>query len=587
MEVKRTFDILDFCLQERPLDIALAYKVQGTWKTYNTQSYKDISTNVSYGLLKLGLKKEDKVAIISSNNRPEWNFIDMGLAMIGITSVPMYPTISEEDFKYIFNDAEVQYVFVSDKDLYDKVKRVQSSVPTIKEIYTFNEVPGAKNWKEIEKSGKENPDPEKLQACKNAVTEEDLLTLIYTSGTTGTPKGVMLIHKNLVSNFMTSSHLTPFKYHDRALSFLPLCHVFERMLIYLYQYQGVSLYYAESLDTIGDNIREIKPHTFTAVPRLIEKVYDKIIAGGNSKTGIQKIIFNWAIKVAANFDFDKGAWYNFKHFIADKLVYSKIRANLGGNLLCIVSGSAALQPRLQRFFWAANIPILEGYGLTETSPVIAVNLLGKGKTKFGTVGEVITDVEVKIAEDGEIIVKGPNVMKGYYKRPDLTAEAIDKDGWFHTGDIGMFDGKMLKITDRKKEMFKTSGGKYISPQPIENSFKESPYIEQIMVIGENQKHASAYIVPTFSEVKKRMEAQGISLASNKELVANKEVIKLIQDEVTKYNQNLGKVEQIKRFELIDHEWTVDGGELTPTLKPKRKIIMERHKDLFAKIYGTN
>ncbi|MFM7021995.1 MAG: AMP-dependent synthetase/ligase [Flavobacteriales bacterium] len=587
MEVKRTFDILDYCLQERPLDVALAYKVQGSWKTYDTQTYKHISTNLSHGFLKLGLKREDKVAIISSNNRPEWNFIDMGLSMIGITSVPMYPTISEEDFRYIFNDSEVQYVFVSDKELYDKVKRVQPSVPTMKDVYTFNDVPGAKNWKEVEKLGKDNPDPEKLDACKKAVQPDDLLTLIYTSGTTGTPKGVMLTHTNLVSNFVTGSKLTPFSYHDRALSFLPLCHVFERMLIYLYQYQGLSLYYAESLDTIGDNIREIKPHTFTAVPRLIEKVYDKIIAGGNVKTGIQKLIFLWAVKVATEYDFDKGLWYRFKHFIADKLVYSKIRANLGGYLKCIVSGSAALQPRLQRFFWAAKIPILEGYGLTETSPVIAVNLLGEGKTKFGTVGEVITDVVVKIAEDGEILVKGPNVMKGYYKRADLTAEAIDKDGWFHTGDIGTFDGKMLKITDRKKEMFKTSGGKYISPQPIENSFKESPYIEQIMVIGENQKHASAYIVPTFAEVKKHMEAQGMKFGSNKELIANKEVIKLIQEEINKYNQNLGKVEQIKRFELIDHEWTVDGGELTPTLKPKRKIIMEKHKDLFTKIYGAN
>ena len=586
MEVKRTFDILDFCTKERPLEVALAYKVQGNWKTYDTQTYKDIATNISYGLLKLGLHKNDKVAIISSNNRPEWNFIDMGLAMVGITSVPMYPTISEDDYKYIFNDAEIQYVFVSDKDLYEKIKKIQSSVPSLKDIYTFNEVPNAKNWKDIEKLGRENPNPGKLEACKNEVQEDDLLTLIYTSGTTGTPKGVMLTHKNLVSNFMTSSHLTPFKYHHVALSFLPLCHVFERMLIYLYQYQGVSVYYAESLETIGDNIREIKPNTFTAVPRLIEKVYDKIIAGGSSKTGIQKIIFLWAIKVAAEFDFDKGAWYNFKHSIADKLVYSKIRANLGGNISCIVSGSAALQPRLQRFFWAANIPILEGYGLTETSPVIAVNLLGKGKTKFGTVGEVITDVVVKIAEDGEILVKGPNVMKGYYKHPELTAQTII-DGWFHTGDIGMFDGKMLKITDRKKEMFKTSGGKYVCPQPIENAFKESPYIEQLMVIGENQKHASAFIVPAFAEFKNWLKEQNITVASNKELIENKNVIKLIQDEVNKYNQHFGKVEQIKRFELIDHEWTVDGGELTPTLKPKRKVIMEKHKDLYTKIYGVN
>ncbi len=586
MEVKRTFDILDFCIKERPLDVALAYKIQGNWKTYDTQSYKDISTNISYGLLQLGLHKNDKVAIISSNNRPEWNFIDMGLAMIGVTSVPMYPTISEDDYKYIFNDAEIQYVFVSDKELFEKMKKIQSSIPTLKDIYTFNEVPNAKSWREIEKLGRDNPNAGKLEACKNDVHEDDLLTLIYTSGTTGTPKGVMLTHKNLVSNFMTSSYLTPFKYHHVALSFLPLCHVFERMLIYLYQYQGVSVYYAESLETIGDNIREIKPNTFTAVPRLIEKVYDKIIAGGSSKTGIQKIIFLWAIKVATEFDFDKGPWYNFKHSIADKLVYSKIRANLGGNISCIVSGSAALQPRLQRFFWAANIPILEGYGLTETSPVIAVNLLGKGKTKFGTVGEVITDVVVKIAEDGEILVKGPNVMKGYYKNPELTAQTII-DGWFHTGDIGMFDGKMLKITDRKKEMFKTSGGKYVCPQPIENAFKESPYIEQLMVIGENQKHASAFIVPAFAEFKNWLKEQNITVASNKELIENKNVIKLIQDEVSKYNQHLGKVEQIKRFELIDHEWTVDGGELTPTLKPKRKVIMEKHKDLYTKIYGIN
>lgn len=586
MKVTRTFDLLDYCTKERPLDIIFSNKINGNWTKYSSAEYKETAINLSYGFLKMGLKKDDKVVIISSNNRPEWNFIDMGLSQIGVVSVPVYPTSSEEDYKFIFNDAEVKYVIVSDKDLYEKVKRVQSNVPSIKEIYTFNEVVGAKNWKEIEKLGKENPDLSQLEECKKNVHENDLLTLIYTSGTTGTPKGVMLTHKNLVSNFITGASLTPFGYHDKALSFLPICHVFERMLVYMYQYVGVSVYYAESIDTIGDNIREVKPHTFTAVPRLIEKVYDKIIAGGNSKPTLQKMIFNWAMKVAVDYDFGKGVWYNIKHKIADKLVYSKIRENLGGNVICIVSGSAALQPRLQKFFWAAGLPILEGYGLTETSPVIAVNLLGKGKTKFGTVGEVITDVEVKIAEDGEILVKGPNVMKGYYKRADLTDQALI-NGWFHTGDIGVFDGKMLKITDRKKEMFKTSGGKYVCPQPIENKFKESPYIEQIMVIGENQKHASAYIVPAFVEVRKWLKEQNIEPKDNKELIENKGVLKLIQDEVNKFNQHLGKVEQIKKFELIDHEWTVDGGELTPTLKPKRKIIMEKHKNLFNKIYGIN
>ena len=586
MNVSRTFDLLDYCIKERPLEVAFSNKINGKWTQYNSSFYKEVSVNLSYGFLNLGLKKDDKVVIISSNNRPEWNFIDMGLSQIGVVSVPVYPTSSEEDYKFIFNDAEVKYAIVSDKDLYEKVKRVLPHVPSIKEIYTFNDVPGAKNWKEIEKLGKENPNPEKLEECKKNVHEDDLLTLIYTSGTTGTPKGVMLTHKNLVSNFKTGAQLTPYEYHHKALSFLPICHVFERMLVYMYQYVGVSVYYAESIDTIGDNIREVKPHTFTAVPRLIEKVYDKIVAGGNAKPALLKMIFNWAMKIAVEYDFDKGAWYKFKHKIADKLVYSKIRENLGGNVICIVSGSAALQPRLQKFFWAAGLPILEGYGLTESSPVIAVNLLGKGKTKFGTVGEVITDVVVKIAEDGEILVKGPNIMKGYYKRPDLTEQALI-DGWFHTGDIGVFDGKMLKITDRKKEMFKTSGGKYVCPQPIENKFKESPYIEQIMVIGENQKHAAAYIVPAFAEIKNWLKAQNIEPKNHQEIIENKSVIKLIQDEVNRFNQDLGKVEQIKKFELIDHEWTVDGGELTPTLKPKRKIIMEKHKNLFNKIYGIN
>ena len=586
MNVTRTFDLLDYCTKERPLDIAFSNKVNGNWTKYNSSEYKEIATNLSYGFLQLGLQKDDKVVIISSNNRPEWNFIDMGLSQIGVVSVPTYPTSSEEDYKFIFNDAEAKYVIVSDKELYDKVKRVLPYVPSIKEIYTFNEVAGAKNWKEIEKAGKENPGPEKLEEAKKNVSADDLLTLIYTSGTTGTPKGVMLTHRNLVSNFVAGASLTPFGYHDKALSFLPICHVFERMLVYMYQYVGVSVYYAESIDTIGDNIREVKPHTFTAVPRLIEKVYDKIVAGGSSKPALQRMIFNWAVKVAVDYDFNKGAWYNLQHKIANKLVYSKIRENLGGNVICIVAGSAALQPRLQQFFWAAGLPILEGYGLTETSPLVAVNLLGEGKTKFGTVGEVINDVEVKIAEDGEILVKGPNVMKGYFKRPDLTEQAII-NGWFHTGDIGIFDGKMLKITDRKKEMFKTSGGKYVCPQPIENKFKESPYIEQMMVIGENQKHASAYIVPAFAEVRKWLKGQNIEHENNQELIENKNVLKLIQDEVNKFNQQLGKSEQIKKFELIDHEWTTEGGELTPTMKPKRKIIMERHKNLFNKIYGIN
>ncbi len=586
MNVTRTFDLLDYCDSTKPLKVAFSNKVNGKWTEYSSSDYKNIATNLAYGFLKLGLQKEDKVVIISSNNRPEWNFVDMGLSQVGAVSVPVYPTSSEEDYKFIFNDAEVKYAIVSDKELYDKVKRVMPNVPTLKDIYTFNEISGAKNWKEIELLGTSNPNPSALEQTKKSVNADDLLTLIYTSGTTGTPKGVMLSHRNLVSNFITGASLTPFGYHDRALSFLPICHVFERMLVYMYQYVGVSVYYAESIDTIGDNIREVKPHTFTAVPRLIEKVYDKIVAGGNAKSPLLKIIFNWALKIAANFDFDKGVLYKIQHSIADKLVYGKIRENLGGNVVCIVSGSAALQPRLQKFFWAAGIPILEGYGLTETSPVIAVNLLGKGKTKFGTVGEVITDVEVKIAEDGEILVKGPNVMKGYYKRSDLTEQNII-NGWFHTGDIGTFDGKMLKITDRKKEMFKTSGGKYVCPQPIENKFKESPYIEQVMVIGENQKHAAAYIVPAFAEVKKWLKEQSVEPKSNKELIENKSVIKLIQDEINKFNQSIGKVEQIKKFELIDHEWTTEGGELTPTLKPKRKIIMEKHKNLFNKIYGIN
>ncbi len=582
----RLFDLLTRLKETYKEGDIFVYKEDGKWINHTIDEFVANSESLSYGLISLGIGVGDKIATIS-NNRPEWNYLDMAMLQIGAVHVPIYPTISEEEFKFIFNDAEVKLVFVSDEILYNKVQSILKDSTTIKAVYTFNKIDGAKHWTEVRDLGNQHVDLEKLNRLKDSIKGNDLATIIYTSGTTGTPKGVMLSHANILSNIISCDHLVPVSFREKVLSFLPINHIFERTIVYMYIYLGATICYAESIDKIGDNIREIKPYFFSAVPRLIEKVYAKIINKGKEQKGIKKFLFFWAVDLGLRYEFDgaNGWWYEFQLKIANKLIFSKWREALGGNIRGIVTGSAALQPRLQRIFWAARIPVIEGYGLTETSPVISVNTLDKGDCKFGTIGPVIKDVEVKLAEDGEIIVRGPNVMLGYYKRPDLTAEAIDKDGYFHTGDIGMFDGKFLKITDRKKEIFKTSGGKYIAPQAIENKFKESPFIEQIMVIGENQRFPAALIIPDIHYIKDWAKIKGIALPnSHEDICKNASVIERIQEEVTRFNNDLGHVEQIKKFELLPAEWTVESGDLTPTMKLKRKIIMGRNAGLIERIY---
>ncbi|MES2138326.1 MAG: long-chain fatty acid--CoA ligase [Bacteroidota bacterium] len=587
MAITRVFEIIPQLLEKYNKPDALAAKENGQWVKYSTQQFADSVNYLSYGLLGLGIEREDKIAIIS-NNRPEWNFADYGIQQSGAVSVPIYPTISENDLNFILNDAKVKYIFVSSAELYKKVKAVAANAPTVKEIYTFNKIEGAKHWSELVEAGKKNPKTAEIEVIKKSIKPNDLLTILYTSGTTGNPKGVMLSHNNLLSNSFSTQNLCPFNGNWKALSFLPLNHVYERMLTTLYMFKGISIYYAESLETIGDNLKEVKPEVFSTVPRLLEKVYDKIVAKGSDLKGIKHKMFFWALDLGLRYEL-KGAngwWYEFQLKIANKLIFSKWREALGGNIVAAVSGGAALQPRLARVFNAAKITVLEGYGLTETSPVIAVNSFQPNGIHFGTVGPVIDGVTVKIAEDGEILVKGPNVMLGYYNRPDATAEVIDSEGWFHTGDIGMFvEDRFLKITDRKKEIFKTSGGKYIAPMILENKLKESPFIEQVMVIGENQKFASALIVPSFIFLKEWCIRKGIPYTSNEEIIKNEEAKKRILEEVEKVNKGLAQFETIKRPELLPREWTIENGEMTPKLSFKRKVIMAANKDLLNKIYS--
>ncbi|MBI4929182.1 MAG: long-chain fatty acid--CoA ligase [Bacteroidetes bacterium] len=583
----RLFDLLYQFHSKYPKPDCLVKKENGKWIPYSTQEFIDYSENLAYGLLALGVQREDKIAILA-NNRPEWNFTDMAVQMSGCILIPVYPTVSEKDLEFILNDAQVKYVFVSAVDVYNKVKTISANVPSVKDIYTFNDVKGAKHFTDLVELGKKNKDEAKLKSIKDSIHENDLATILYTSGTTGIPKGVMLSHNNIFSNVYAVRNLPPVDHTCKGLSFLPLNHIYERMLNGLYLYLGVSVYYAESLETIGDNLREIKPQVFSCVPRLLEKVYDRIVSKGNELTGIKRKLFFWALALGERFDgVGKGGWwYNFQLGIANKLIFSKWREALGGNVRAAVSGGAALNPRLARIFWSAQIPILEGYGLTETSPVIAVNTLEPGGMKFGTVGEVIEKVTVKIAEDGEILCKGPNIMLGYYKRKDATDEVMDKDGWFHTGDIGIIEeGKYLKITDRKKEIFKTSGGKYIAPQMIENKIKECSLVEQVMVIGENQKFASALIVPSFIKLKAKYEKEGKPYPGNEEAIKNQEVRNTIHLHIEKMNHTLAQYESIKKFELLPKDWTVDGGEMTPKLSLKRKVILEANKNLAEKIYS--
>ncbi|MEY2594999.1 MAG: hypothetical protein RI965_271, partial [Bacteroidota bacterium] len=504
---------------------------------------------------------------------------------------PIYPTISANELEFIFNDASIKVVFVSDKELYDKVASVRSKTPSVQAVYSFNELSGVLHWKELLQSGAKE-DLDKLSSIKNAIRPEELATILYTSGTTGFPKGVMLSHKNIMENVINVEEIVSEVANpsDRCLSFLPLNHIFERMVSYIYMYIGVSIYYAESIDSVGDNLKEVKPTLFTTVPRLLEKVYEKIMAKGRELTGVKKNLFFWAVGVANKFELNKnqGLIYNLQLAIANKLIFSKWREALGGNVKAIVTGAAACQVRLLRIFTAAKIVVMEGYGLTETSPVISVNRFPPNGRRFGTVGQRIKHVEVKLAEDGEICCRGTNVMMGYYKRPDLTAECIDKDNWFHTGDIGAWvEGDFLKITDRKKEIFKTSGGKYVAPQPIENKMKESPFIEQMMVVGPERKFTAALIVPAFANLKTWCEKNDIPHQSNDEMIKHPKVLEYYKSIVEKFNVQFNHIEQVKKFELLNSEWTINGGELTPTLKLKRKIITEKYADAIERIYAED
>ncbi|MEL1245491.1 AMP-dependent synthetase/ligase [Flavobacterium sp. DGU11] len=585
--ITRLFDFPYYQLEKHPLSDALVTKYGEKWVKTSTQEYIDKANALSRGLLRMGVKKNDRIAVISSNNRTEWHIVDIGVLQTGAQNVPVYPTISEEDYEYILNHSEAIYCIVSDQELYDKIMSIRGNLPKLKEIYSFNDLSGCKSWNEILDLGKDTSNQGELESIKNSITEDELATVIYTSGTTGRPKGVMLSHKNIVSDVLMSAERVPFgEGQTRALSFLPICHIYERMILYLYQYYGVSTYFAESIEKVSDNIKETKPFVITAVPRLLEKVYDKIIAKGSELTGIKKKLFFWAVEVGLEYEpyGANGAWYGFKLWIARKLIFSKWKEGLGGNLGLMVSGSAAIQPRLARIFAAAGIPVMEGYGLTETSPVISVNDERNGGFRIGTVGRPLKGVEVKIAEDGEILCKGPNVMMGYLNDQEKTDEVL-KDGYFHTGDIGIIDSDgFLKITDRKKEMFKTSGGKYIAPQLIENAMKQSRFIEQIMVIGDGEKMPAAFIQPDFEFVKQWASRKGLSLTDNKAIAESKEVKERIQEEIDGINKKFGHWEQVKKFEITPDIWSVDGGEMTPTLKLKRKAIKEKYQKLYDKIY---
>lgn len=587
-EIKRLFDFPYFQLENHPLEKSFSSKYNGSWRSLSTQEYLDKANAISRGLLRLGIKTNDKIAVISSANRTEWNVIDIGILQLGAQNVPVYPTISEEDYQYVLDHSEAIYCFVSDTEVLEKVNSIKAQTK-LKEVYCFDEIPGCKNWEEVVKLGEDRSNQDEVERLKNAVKPEDLATLIYTSGTTGRPKGVMLSHRNIVSNVLDSAPRVPFEFGTyTSLSFLPACHIFERMILYLYQYYSVSIYFAESIEKISDNLKEVKPHVITAVPRLLEKVYDKIIAKGTALGGVKQKLFYWAVELGLEFEpyGANGWWYETKLKLARKLIFSKWKEGLGGNIELIVSGSAALQPRLTRVFAAADIPVMEGYGLTETSPVIAVNDQRNNGFKIGTVGRVIDNVEVKIAEDGEILTKGPNLMIGYYKDPDKTAEVIDEDGWFHTGDIGELDKEgFLKITDRKKEMFKTSGGKYVAPQLIENTMKQSRFIEQIMVVGDGERMPGALIQPNFEFLKEWAQRKHIDIGeTNEDIIKNEEVLKRIQQEVDFYNEKFGNWEKVKKFELTPDIWSIEGEHLTPTMKLKRRNIRQLYDNLYQNIY---
>jgi long-chain acyl-CoA synthetase len=597
MEAKRLFDCIQTQLEREPLEDMLAAKVSGQWKKYSTKEVADTVNNLSAGLLSMRIspndmtvEARDKIAILSKN-RPEWVMLDLAVQQIGALLTPVYPTINVNELEFVLNDAQVKIVFVNDEDTFHKVVSIKDRVPSLREIFTFEHVANGRHWKEV--LALSTPElVAQIKPISDKIGYEDVATIIYTSGTTGTPKGVMLNHSNILSNVIDSIPCFPPGKNLRALSFLPLNHIFERMITYLYLFSGTRIYYAESFDTIAENLKEVRPGMFTTVPRLLEKVYDKIMQKGKELTGVKRKLFFWAHGLAEKFEINQkqGFWYTMQLAMANKIIFNKWREGLGNNIRCIVTGGAACQVRLIRIFTAARIVIMEGYGLTETSPVIAVNRYVEKDRKFGTVGPLLNGVDVKIAEDGEILCKGPNVMRGYYKRPDLTAEAIT-DGWFHTGDIGMLvdnpldpSQKFLKITDRKKELFKTSGGKYVAPLPVENKLKESPYIEQTMVIGAERKFVSALIVPSFSNLREWCRKNNIPEGTNEELIRNDKVLAFYSDLVESFNKYFNHVEQVKKFALLPDEWGIDTGEMTPKLSMKRKVIIEKYRDAIARIY---
>lgn len=594
MEYKRLFDCIEHQLQHFPTEEMLVAKVNGSWIKHSTQEVADTVNALSAGLLQLGVsghdftpEGSDKIAIIS-NNRPEWVFTDLAVQQIGAILVPLYPTTNPLEIEFIFNNAAVKYVFVSNQEMFDKINALRNKVPSLQEIFVFDEIPGTVHWKTLLQPA-DSPLQSQVNTIKATIPTSHLATIIYTSGTTGTPKGVMLSHKNIYSNVMMSKESFPFRDApgSKILSFLPLNHIFEKACTYIYLFSGISIYYAENLDTIGDNLREVKPDGFTTVPRLLEKVFEKIMAKGNELTGTKRKLFLWAVDLAEKYDNYKsgGAWYNIQLAIARKLIFSKWKEALGGRVSFIITGGAACQVKLLRIFNAAGIPVYEGYGPTENSPVITVNRQSPGGMRFGTVGPPVNGQEVRIAEDGEILVKGPSVMEGYYLRPDLTAEVVI-DGWLYTGDIGVWvDNKYLKITDRKKELFKTSGGKYVAPQPIENKFKESPFIEQMMVVGADKKFVGALIVPSFATLKDWMREKGLTYTTNEDVVHHPRVLELYKELVESFNTYFNHVEQIKKFELLPREWTIDTGEMTPKLSLKRKVVMEKYKDAIERIYA--
>ncbi|GAA4317067.1 long-chain fatty acid--CoA ligase [Flaviaesturariibacter amylovorans] len=588
---RRLFDCLDQLMETAPNDPLLAAKEQGQWRTYPVREVNDIVNRLAAGLLALGIgghdlsvEGSDKIAILSKN-RPEWVFLDLAVQKAGAVLVPVYPTVGLPDLAFVLNDAQVKLVFVNDADMLAKVSAVQEQCPTVKAVYSFETITGTQHWRSLLDTGR----PEHtamLQDVNSRINTEDLLTIIYTSGTTGTPKGVMLSHHNVLSNVMATLPLLPVGRGCKVLSFLPLNHIFERMVTYIYLYAGVTIYYAESLETLGDNLKEVKPEMFTTVPRLLEKVYEKILAKANDLTGIKKKLFFWALRLGERYDVQEpGSFgYRLQLKLANKLIFSKWREGLGNNLKCIVTGAAACPARLIRIFTAGGIPIMEGYGQTESSPVISVNRIEPENRRFGTVGPAIDGVEVKIAEDGEVLCKGPNVMMGYYKRPDLTEETV-KDGWLYTGDIGVIEkGKFLKITDRKKEIFKTSGGKFVAPLPIETKMVESPFIEQIMVVGDGEKFTGALVVPNFARLQQWCTESGIDHSDRDALCKNQKVQSFLQQQVDAYNSFFNPVEQVKRIALLPKEWSVEGGEMTPKLSLKRKAIMEKYKEAVQGIY---